>query len=121
MTYQEYLQTDHWKDVRKRALKWAGNKCQACASLKKLEVHHNTYNYWSEQKEDVLVLCDSCHHKLLGDKKAPPVSDLFDMHCDNLYPREMRQLFKKYLNEFVNLFGAEKTGIAANILEIKNL
>jgi len=72
MDYQEYLQTDHWKQVRKRARKRAGNHCQICGNRSKLETHHNNYdNLGHEKNSDVIVLCDSCHMLFHG--KLPEI------------------------------------------------
>lgn len=62
--YQEYLNSDHWKQIRLKALKRAGYKCQLCASNKELNVHHNTYkNKGHENLNDLVVLCRDCHKK----------------------------------------------------------
>ena len=64
LPYQEYLQTDHWQETRKRALKRAGFKCQLCSSNGKLHVHHRTYeNLGNENNADLIVLCETCHGK----------------------------------------------------------
>lgn len=64
MPYKEYLQTNHWKIVKKKALIRAGNKCQLCSSKLNLNVHHNTYeNRGQEKDEDLIVLCQDCHGK----------------------------------------------------------
>lgn len=65
MPYAEYLQTDHWQDVRRRALKRSGFKCQLCnAGKTALHVHHRTYkNRGQEENSDVIVLCANCHSK----------------------------------------------------------
>jgi len=63
MPYPEYLQTEHWKEVRRRALKRSGFRCQICNTNKKaLHVHHRTYaNRGQEYSSDVIVLCEECH------------------------------------------------------------
>lgn len=67
MPYKEYLETDHWKSKRKRALKRANYKCQLCSSKESLQVHHNTYkNRGNEKDEDLIVLCENCHSKYHG-------------------------------------------------------
>ena len=64
MPYKEYLQTDHWKSVRKQALFRAKYKCQLCSNKENLNVHHNTYKNRGEEKdEDLIVLCQNCHGK----------------------------------------------------------
>lgn len=65
--YPEYLKTDHWRVVRGEALERAKRKCQLCASKRRLEVHHNTYDHlWCELPEDVIALCNRCHKKHHG-------------------------------------------------------
>lgn len=62
MPYNDYLHTDHWKNLRKRKLKQSGYKCQICAETDFLNVHHNTYeNRGCEKDEDLVVLCNGCH------------------------------------------------------------
>jgi len=61
-SYQEYLQSPHWQEVRKRALERAGHRCSVCSRKSDLNVHHNTYeNLGRERDEDVTVLCRECH------------------------------------------------------------
>lgn len=62
--YDEYLQTDHWKQTRQAALKRAKHKCQLCNSKDSLNVHHNNYDCLFHEKEsDLIVLCKNCHSK----------------------------------------------------------
>lgn len=65
MDYSDYLQTDHWRMVRKLKLKQAGYKCQKCgASNTVLHVHHRTYeNRGNEDLRDLVVLCKQCHDR----------------------------------------------------------
>jgi 5-methylcytosine-specific restriction endonuclease McrA len=62
--YKEYLQTEHWKNTRKKALKKAKYKCELCGSKEDLNVHHKTYEHRGEEPpEDLIVLCHHCHAK----------------------------------------------------------
>lgn len=64
MLYKEYLQTEHWKVTRLKALKKANYKCEVCNSKEDLNVHHKTYiNRGNEKPEDLIVLCHDCHAK----------------------------------------------------------
>lgn len=67
MPYADYLQTNHWRDVRRRALLAAHYRCQICLSAVGLDVHHITYeNLGDEQPEDLIALCagpNGCHKK----------------------------------------------------------
>ena len=64
-TYQEYLNSEHWQEVRKKALEHYRHACvldrQHTAGL---NVHHNNYdNLGNETMADVIVLCRDCHAK----------------------------------------------------------
>lgn len=63
MPYSEYLQTDHWKDTRRKAQKRANYRCQLCNTNKQtLHTHHRTYERkGQEYASDLIVLCSSCH------------------------------------------------------------
>lgn len=64
MPYRDYLETDHWKDIRKQMLKRAHFSCQLCSAKGELHVHHRTYeNRGNEQYGDLIVLCANCHAK----------------------------------------------------------
>lgn len=67
LPYKEYLQTDHWKNTRKKALYKANYRCQLCNDNKNLHVHHRTYeNLGQETTQDLTVLCKPCHEKHHG-------------------------------------------------------
>ncbi|MDU5111970.1 MAG: HNH endonuclease signature motif containing protein [Clostridium sp.] len=62
--YKEYLNGEHWKEIRLKALDRAGNRCQLCCKTDNLNVHHNTYeNIGNEDLKDLVVLCRECHAK----------------------------------------------------------
>jgi len=63
MPYAEYLQTQHWQNRRKRALRRAEYTCQLCNDGDGiLHVHHKTYeNLGCEEDNDLIVLCENCH------------------------------------------------------------
>jgi hypothetical protein len=65
MPYPEYLQTEHWKSLRKSRLKQSRYKCEICNSHSEtLDVHHKTYERrGSEYNGDLMVLCRTCHSK----------------------------------------------------------
>ena len=64
MPYNEYLKTDHWKEVRSEALHTAEYKCQLCNTSNALQVHHRTYERRGyEDIKDLTVLCRHCHAK----------------------------------------------------------
>ncbi len=60
--YEEYLQSDEWKEKRFIALCVAGNRCQVCNYHAGLQVHHRTYERLGfELASDLVVLCEACH------------------------------------------------------------
>lgn len=62
LAYNQYLQTDHWQEVRTAALRRAGYRCQLCNAKDHLHVHHRTYNNrGNETQKDVIALCPNCH------------------------------------------------------------
>lgn len=63
--YAAYLQSDHWRSLRRWALERAGARCQLCnTSEETLHVHHRTYErLGAELPQDLTVLCASCHAK----------------------------------------------------------
>lgn len=61
-SYADYLQSDHWRQVRSLALERADYRCQICNSKFRLDAHHRTYErIGAEFPEDVTVLCHDCH------------------------------------------------------------
>lgn len=65
MPYPEYLDTEHWQELRKVALRKAECKCHRCGGNdRELHVHHLTYERRGrERQKDLMVLCVECHEK----------------------------------------------------------
>jgi len=64
-SYDEYLRSEHWQEVRKATLAAANNRCQWCGSRVALHIHHKTYdNIGHEHDDDLLVVCRECHDKI---------------------------------------------------------
>lgn len=64
LAYDEYLESDYWKAIRKKALDRDGGRCKLCNELKNLQVHHRSYkNKWGDDAEfdDLVTLCEECH------------------------------------------------------------
>ena len=64
-TYQEYIESDLWRDTSEFAKLRAGNKCQVCNVHRDhaiLDTHHRTYErLGTEEHGDLTVLCRECH------------------------------------------------------------
>jgi 5-methylcytosine-specific restriction endonuclease McrA len=64
----KYREQPEWKQRRRQALTRAGHQCQTCGtSDTTLDVHHNSYeNYGDEKPQDLVVLCRACHELFHG-------------------------------------------------------
>ena len=63
LPYQDYLRTDHWKELRKK-VKQRDVSCRICNSLKRLNVHHRCYESKGDaikEINDLVLLCKDCH------------------------------------------------------------
>ena len=59
--YNQYIQSDKWKEKARAIIERDGNKC-ICGSKEKLQVHHKTYDrLFNEIDSDLITLCDPCH------------------------------------------------------------
>lgn len=69
--YVEYLESEHWRQLRQRKLESVNHRCERCGAYSKraptgvlggLDVHHLTYERLrNEPLEDLEVLCVRCH------------------------------------------------------------
>ena len=66
MEYKNYLESEHWTEVRKN--KHIANRvyqkdfCAICKGKEKLEIHHLTYkNLGNESNKTLRILCHRCH------------------------------------------------------------
>jgi len=63
--YEDYLNSDEWKDKRRRVLERDRHTCQACLRRPADEVHHLTYRHvFNEPLFDLMSICRLCHRKL---------------------------------------------------------
>ena len=80
--YEEYLQSEQWKELSRKRLEYDGYTCQMCGSRGTanniLEVHHLSYKHIGEEQnrvwEDLITLCHCCHksvHAMMCRKTAP--------------------------------------------------
>lgn len=63
--YSDYLNSEHWSQVRNLRIKMDDNKCAICGCGDNLRVHHITYRrIGDEDLSDLITLCASCHEKV---------------------------------------------------------
>lgn len=74
--YQQYLLTDHWKQLRSKVIERDGNACCWCKCTAQLQVHHKIYRAtpYDTILEDLETLCEACHAGIHGKeaKKLKP-------------------------------------------------
>ncbi len=72
MKYKEYLRSKHWIEFRE-SIYSVRNRCQRCGKSKKktiLNIHHINYKcLGKETNDDIIVLCQDCHHRSHNAKK----------------------------------------------------
>lgn len=71
--YENYLNTQHWKQFRDKIIK-SRKKCECCGAIEQImNVHHISYsNIGKEKDRDVALLCINCH-KYIHDIKSGKV------------------------------------------------
>jgi 5-methylcytosine-specific restriction protein A len=63
MTYQKFLETGFWADIKYRKLE-LNPRCERCNSTRNIQVHHKVYRSWYKvQLSDLETLCQRCHEK----------------------------------------------------------
>ncbi len=60
--YDEYMESDAWKERAIAAKRHAKRRCQICYSKEDLHAHHRTYERLGDElPTDLVVLCGQCH------------------------------------------------------------
>jgi hypothetical protein len=61
-SYDEYLRSTHWKQLRETHREWAGEPTCFCGKTEGLQLHHLTYErLGAEEMDDLRWLCKACH------------------------------------------------------------
>lgn len=62
-SYLQYLESQHWSELRQTCFNRSNRKCEACESKVSLQGHHLIYRNPLETctAEDIMTLCDRCH------------------------------------------------------------
>lgn len=59
---KSYFASKAWKILRQKVLRRDNHKCQSCGRKDSLEVHHITYeNFTNESLDELVTLCRYCH------------------------------------------------------------
>lgn len=63
--YETYLNSEKWKDKRRRVLDRDGHLCQACLKRPATQAHHKSYEFVGQEPLfDLISVCKPCHDKL---------------------------------------------------------
>lgn len=63
--YNDYINSDHWENLRKYKLAKSGRRCFNCGTAQRLHVHHINYRNLTDCTiDDLVVLCCVCHDAL---------------------------------------------------------
>lgn len=70
--YKKYIKSGFWKQRKKHFYQRNKKQCQACDSIKNVDLHHLLYKeYGNEKDEHLVALCRDCHqefHDIYGVK-----------------------------------------------------
>ena len=68
--YNEFMQSEEWRDLRTVMLDIYNHQCDVCGATEDLHVHHLTYERFGgdERTTDLQVLCKTCHERAHGRK-----------------------------------------------------
>lgn len=69
--FQDYLESDKWKQKREERYKKDNHQCVLCKSNKRISCHHLTYaRLYKEDINDLITFCNKCHQRI--HKISPP-------------------------------------------------
>ena len=63
-SYDEFLNTEEWKQVAEMVKERDGHKCVICGSTENLNAHHIGYDGDRMDENDIVTLCNRCHECL---------------------------------------------------------
>ena len=67
LSYQEYLKSPEWQQLRLKVLQRDRHTCQGCLAARATEVHHRSYGHVRREFcFELISLCDACHRRLHG-------------------------------------------------------
>lgn len=67
ITYEEYLRSPHWAEIKAKAAKRSYySQCLACQSTDRINLHHKNYRFIGTHREmtEIIPLCADCHVRI---------------------------------------------------------
>jgi len=103
MNYKEYLKSEEWKQLRKKAYTRSKGFCELCG--KKAEnIHHICYpkHYSNDSLNNLLAVCERCHKLLHGIRESVRKELLrYSMSQGILLDKFMLDLFSNSTKEYL--------------------
>lgn len=117
--YEEYLQTDHWKQVRNKRMEIDGYKCVICGATDDLQVHHCFYErLWNEDVDvDLMTLCKPCHKRIHAIKDR---EESLIKHNFAAWEKEAEQAIEEIASKYRILDGEHLARIVYEIIGNKS-
>lgn len=111
-SYEDYLKSDHWQNIKNEVYATRGRTCMLCYEWENTELHHIRYpKDWNDDESgNVIILCKN-HHKQVHTNNLTPYEiikliihrriDLCNNCCDfNLLDYLEKEKLKDDLKEF---------------------
>ena len=128
--YQEYLQSLYWKWISGKRKEIDNYKCQFCGEQENKErtnlvVHHNSYNLYNEDINELITLCRDCHdklHKLVYNPQNGKMTEaqLNTQIMRDEYERECKQFIEETAKKYVRKESEYAGTIAYEFLKDKH-
>ena len=86
-SYEEFLNTEEWKQVAAMVKERDGHKCVICGSTENLNAHHIGYDGDCLDENDIVTLCNRCHeclHDGIETMREAVSSGVYQMLSDKL-------------------------------------
>lgn len=106
-TYQEYLNSNYWKETKKRYRRSKlPKKCLGCGN-KRFQLHHRSYvRIGNELPADLIPLCGDCHKKVHDFLKASKT----ELVCTHKVLRKIFGWSRKQTRKKFRPFSTSKKG-----------
>lgn len=109
-TYNDYLQTKHWKSLREKVIQQYGGECQRCHDIvgESGNVHHKTYKRIGHERiSDLTLYCSKCHgvthNRRAADHNLCAQINIIVQQMDN----KDREKVLEYAQKISDISGAE--------------
>lgn len=100
VTGEQYLNSKHWRILRKKIYDKYNGKCKKCHKTfdsQHMNVHHLTYKRIGKEKEsDLVLLCEKCHSKIHDEKNKKKIVSEYTVLKNQLKSEDMR-IYEIYL------------------------